>query len=234
MKRTALVGLLVLVGWSAQAAQNVPGWRVGAAASFVDFQGKDEINPSVGNKFIDDSSVGAKIWGQYRFNDRFAIEGAYHNTGELEDQSTSDAVDGSLEISFDGFSVQGLVFFPLENEEIQPYIKGGFYDFDDELSVNGNVTSNSSEDGFVLGGGAMVDISENFAIRADADWFDADVGDLWAVNLGIEFSFGGSKNTAPVASDDDPAPAAEAPAMDAPAATEEEDSAAEPESEATE
>jgi opacity protein-like surface antigen len=212
MKRTALVGLLALVSWSVQAAQNVPGWSAGAAASFVDFQGDDEINPPVGDKFIDDSSVGAKIWGQYRFNERFGIEAAYHNTGELEDLSTSDAVEGTLEISFDGFSIQGMIFFPLANEEIQPYLKGGYYDFDDELSVNGNVTSNSSESSWVFGGGAIIDISDNFAIRADADWFDAEVGDLWAVNLGLQYSFGGSPSA--VAAD----PAADGPADEGPAA----------------
>ena len=42
MKRTALVGLLALVELvAAQAAHDVPGWRVGAAASFTDFSWTD-------------------------------------------------------------------------------------------------------------------------------------------------------------------------------------------------
>ena len=36
-----------------------------------------------------------------------------------------------------------------------------------------------------------MEISENLAIRADVDWFDADVGDLFSVNLGIQYRFGG-------------------------------------------
>lgn len=242
MKRTALVMLLALAGWSAQAAQNVPGWHVGGGASFADFDGKDEINPSLGESFINDGSVGLKVWGQYRFNDWLAVEGAYHNTGDFEDLSKSDAVNGNadLDLSFDGFSVQGLLYFPLQSEEIQPYIKAGLYDFDDELSVDGNVTSNSSESGFVVGTGAVIDIADHFSIRADLDWFDADVGDLWAVNLGLQYSFGGSKSAAPV---EDAAPAAETGAVEpepapmdaAPAADEAvEEAADEPAEEASE
>jgi outer membrane protein OmpA-like peptidoglycan-associated protein len=196
MKRTALVGLLALVSWTAQAAQEVPGWRAGVAAAFFDFQADNNTNPPLGDKYIDDSSVGVKLYGQYRFNNWFAVEGAYHNSGDLESLSVNSDFPGELRISFDGFSLQGLVFIPLETEEIQPYLKAGMYDFDDELSVNGSTTSNSSENSFVFGGGAVIELSDAFSIRADAEWFDADAGDLWSVNLGLEFGFGRAKAAA--------------------------------------
>jgi hypothetical protein len=209
------VGLLALVSWSAQAAQGIPGWRADIAASFADFKGDDTINPSVGDKFIDDSSVGLKISGQYRFNSWFGLEGAYHNTGEFEDLSTDSNNPGNLELSFDGFSLQGLFYLPSPSAEIQPYLKAGMYDFDDELSFNGNVTSNSSESGFAGGAGAIIEINEQFGIRADLDWFDAEVGDLWSVNLGLHYAFGGTKVPASVdetaqPSDTDPATATDA------------------------
>lgn len=211
MKRTALVGLLALVSWTAQAAQEVPGFRAGVAAAFFDFQGDNNTNPPLGDKYIDDSSVGLKLYGQYRFNEWFALEGAYHNSGDLESLSVNDSAPGELRISFNGFSLQGLVFIPLETEEIQPYLKAGMYDFDDELSVNGNTTSNSSENGFVFGGGAVIELSDAFSIRADAEWFDAEAGDLWSVNLGLEYAFGGRTQAASdTATPPPPPPAAEA------------------------
>jgi len=40
--------------------------------------------------------------------------------------------------------------------------------------------------------GAIWSVSDRFGFRADFDWFNADVGDLWTINLGVEYYFGGS------------------------------------------
>jgi OOP family OmpA-OmpF porin len=189
-----MVGLLALLSATAQAAHDVPGWRVGAAASFSDFEW-DTGDATL----IDDSTVGGKFYGQYQFNDWFGVEGAYHNTGEFEEVSTDPDALGTLNLSFSGFSVAGLLYLPVPTEGIQFYAKAGFYDFDSELSLNDTVTSNGSEDGLMAGAGAMLEVSEHFGIRADLDWFDAEVGDLWTVNLGLEYFFGGQKEAAPVA-----------------------------------
>ncbi|MCK6370458.1 MAG: OmpA family protein [Gammaproteobacteria bacterium] len=114
--------------------------------------------------------------------------------------------DGNLELSFDGFSGAVLGYVPVPNEEIRVYGKVGLYDFDDELGRNGRVTSSSSEDGIMAGFGAVIDIAENFGIRADFDWFDAEVGDLWSVNLGLEYAFGRKAKSAAVAAAPPPPP----------------------------
>lgn len=191
MKRTAMLGLLALLSLSAQA--EVPEFRVGIAASFGQFEGDNVPDPSLGNKFIDDNSVGFKVYGQYQVNDWFGIEGAYHSTGEFEDESTSASLPGELSLSFTGFSLQGMYFLPVPAEEIQAYLKAGYYDFDDELGLNGTNLSSSSETGLVAGAGALIDIGDNLAIRADFDWFDAEAGDLLTVNLGIQYAFGAAK-----------------------------------------
>ena len=191
MRRTALLGLLALVSWSAHADLNVPGWRAGVAASFANFRGSDVPDPELGNKFIDDNAVGAKVYGQYQFNDWFGIEAAYHNTGEFEDKSTSLTLPGKLKLSFSGFSAQGLLYVPSPSDEVQFYVKAGFYDFDDELELDGSNISSSSESGLVAGAGAVIEIAERLGIRADVDWFDAKVGDMYSVNLGIQYRFGG-------------------------------------------
>lgn len=189
MKRVVVLGLLGLISWSAHADLNTPGWRGGAAISFATFKGDDVPAPELGNKFIDDNSSGFKLYGQYLFNNWFGIEGAYHHPGEFEDQSKSLSLPGKLKLSFDGFSLQGLLYIPMPSDEVQVYVKAGFYDFDDDLGLGGSTISSSSESGLVAGAGAVIEISEHWGIRADFDWFDAKVGDLSSVNLGVQYSF---------------------------------------------
>jgi opacity protein-like surface antigen len=201
MKRTALLGLLALVSWSAQAAQ-VPGWRIGAAVSFADFEGDEQPGVPLPDNFIEDNAVGFKLYGQYQFSSWFGIEGAYHNTSEFEDRTD----DGKLKLSFDGFSLQGLLYVPMPSEEIQLYVKGGYYDFDDELALGDTTLSTSSESGLVVGAGASLAIAERIGIRMEYERFDAEVGDLWGVNLGVEYYFGGSKEAAPAVAPPPPPP----------------------------
>lgn len=193
MRRMVLLGLLGLVSWSAHADLNAPGWRTGVAASFANFSGDDVPAPELGNKFIDDNAVGFKLYGQYQFNEWFGIEGAYHNTGEFEDKSRSLALPGKLNLSFSGFSAQGLLYLPSPSDEVQLYLKAGFYDFDDDLDLNGSNISSASESGLVAGAGAVIEFTEHWGLRADVDWFDAKAGDLYSVNLGVQYYFGGSK-----------------------------------------
>lgn len=193
MQRTALLGLLALVSFSAQAGQDVPTLRAGVAASFGEFQGTDVPDAALGDKFIDDNSVGFKLYGQYQFDKWFGVEGAYHYSGDFEDKSKIASLPGKLKLSFSGFSAQGLLFVPMPSEDVQAFVKAGFYDFDDELSLDGSNLSSSKERGLVAGAGASIEVSEHLAIRADLDWFDAKAGDLLAMNLGLQWSFGGSK-----------------------------------------
>lgn len=194
MKRTAMLGLLALLSLSARAEIDEPVFRVGVAASFGSFEGTDVPDPLLGDKFIDDNAVGVKIHAQYQFNDWFGVEGAYHNTSEFEDTSSSENLPGDLSLTFTGFSGQGLFFLPIPTEEVQAYLKAGYYDFDSELGLDGSTTSSGSETGLVFGAGALLDIGDNLAIRADLDVFDANAGDLLTVNLGVQYSFGGAKD----------------------------------------
>ena len=218
MKRTSMAVLLALVGFSAQAADDVPGWRAGAAASFTDFSWTDGDTD-----LIDDGAIGAKFWVQYQFGSWFGIEGAYHDTGTFKDTggpSESGDPGDTFELSFDGFSVSGIVYLPFETEGVKFYGKAGYYSFDDELAFNGSVSSTGSESGLTAGAGATIAISDHFGIRADFDWFDAEVGDLWSANLGLEYSFGGSGSSESSASappPPPPPPAEPAPATDTPA-----------------
>lgn len=194
MNRSALLALLALASFGAQAADTELQPRIGAAAAFGSFKGDKVPSGVLGDKFIDDDSVGFKVYGQYPLNDWFAVEGAYHNTRNFKDKvkAGGSLPAGELKINFDGWSVQGLVYIPTTIEDFQAYVKAGYYNFDDELSLDGMNLGSSSERGLVAGGGVLMAISDSLALRADFDWFDADVGDLTTVNLGLEYSFGGT------------------------------------------
>ncbi len=196
MNRSALLGLLALAGMglSAQAADNVLQPRIGIAAAFGSFKGDESPSGALPHNFIDDNAVGFKAYGQYPLNSWFAVEGAYHYTQNFKDKINNDLGRGQIKLSFDGWSVQGLVYIPTTIEDFQAYVKAGYYNFDDELVLNGSNLATSSERGLVGGAGALLKIADNVALRLDIDWFDADVGDLSSVNIGVEYHFGSSAN----------------------------------------
>lgn len=192
MKRSmAMIGLVALASGPAQAEHAVPGLRAGLSAMFTNFEGDDVPDPNLGNKFIDDNAVGFKAHVQYQFNDWFALEGAYHKTGDLGNEEPNQFPPEKLELTFHGFSLQGIAYLPWPaSEDLQPFVKAGYYDFDDELSDANVTTSSSSEKGLVAGAGMGIEISERFGVRGEFEWFDAEVGDLWSVNIGFEYGFG--------------------------------------------
>jgi opacity protein-like surface antigen len=186
----AVLGLLALVSWSAQAEQGDSRWRAGVQATFGTFEGDDVPAAELGDKFINDNAVGYKIYSQYQVNNWLALEGAYHHSGSYEDRSTSEALPGKLELSFSGFSAQALLFAPTSFDDFKFYVKGGIYDLDDDLVVNGSTNSTSSESGLVLGAGVVFELSDSIGFRAEYERMDPDVGTLSSINLGIEYSFG--------------------------------------------
>jgi len=192
MKRCLTAIVLGLAATSALAAEDETFWNAGIAAAFADYQFDDNN--------LDDTSTGFKLFTGYRFNKLFGVEGAYHNFGDFEEDLDPPNPGGDGKSEIDGFSVSGLVFAPLGNEDFDVYGKAGYYFFDQEVVVDDIVVGSNSPSGLVLGAGSRFAISDQFAIRAEADWFDINDGDLWSLNLGFEYLFGRpAKAVAPVA-----------------------------------
>lgn len=187
MKRMAIAAACFLATLSAQAEGQ---WRVGAHAAFSDFEG-DESFP------VDDSTVGFKLTGQYKFNKWLGAEGAYYNSADFEEDLDPGSPGGDVEISFKGFSISGIGYIPLpgNNDNIDLFGKVGYYDFDVDLTgalpgVTGGITTSlGHDDGLTVGGGTAVRISEKFGIRAEFDWYDIENSDMWAVAMGLEYRF---------------------------------------------
>lgn len=165
-------------------------WNIGAAATFADYSFDDNS--------VDDSTVGLKLFGGYRINKWFGLEAAYHSFGDFSEAPPSPAP--AIDVNLDGYSGSVLLYAPLNSENIDVFAKAGYYNFDQELELNNVVVQSNSPDGLLLGAGLIVNVSKQFAFRAGGEWFDIDDGELWAINLGVEYRFGRTPETAaPVA-----------------------------------
>ncbi len=192
MKRCLTAIVLGLAAGSALAAEDETFWNAGISAVFADYQFDDNN--------LDDTSTGFKLYTGYRFNRLFGVEGAYHNFGDFEEDLDPPNPGGDANAEIDGFSVSGLAFAPLASEDLELYGKAGYYFFDQEVIVDDAVVGSNSPSGLLLGAGSRFAVSEQFAVRAEADWYDINDGDLWSLNLGFEYLFGRpAKAAVPVA-----------------------------------
>jgi opacity protein-like surface antigen len=186
MKRFLMTAAMSLVAAStAMAEDQQPGWNVGAAALLGDYR--------FDSGDVSDTGAGLKLFAGYRFSEWFGVEAAYHNTGDFKEDITPAEAGGNAEVSLDGFSLAGLVFLPIPVEDVEFFAKAGFYNFDQELAVDDEFDQVNSPDGLMAGIGARFAVGEQFGIRFEADWFDIDDGELWSMNLGAEYLFGGSR-----------------------------------------
>jgi hypothetical protein len=186
MKRILFAALLLAAsGAQAQGlfeADDATKWRVGGGAAFGDFEDDDGI--------IDDSQVGFALFSQYQFNKWFGVEGGYLNTGDFEGDIGTGASRQKVELSYKGFNIAAVGYAPLGGDDISLFGKIGFFDFDTDLSQDGGITDSGHQDGAMAGAGAVINIAENFGIRAEAQIFDVDDADFWTAIIGIEYQFG--------------------------------------------
>ena len=186
MKRTVFATIaLALLAFSAQADddENAAGgmWRVGGGAAFSDFEDDDGI--------VDDNQVGFALFGGYQFNKWIGVEGGYLNTGDFEGRIGTGSSQQKLELSYRGFHIAGMLFLPIGGDDIDLYAKAGFFDFDTDLSSNGQIDSSGHQDGAMAGAGASIGIADQFGVRAEFDYFDTENSDFWTVILGLEYKF---------------------------------------------
>jgi OOP family OmpA-OmpF porin len=179
MKRIVFAAL-VLAAFGVQADDNAK-WRVGGGAAFSDFEDDTGV--------IDDNQVGFALFGQYQFNQWIGVEGGYLNTGDFEGRLGSGASQEKLELSFRGFQIAGVIYAPIGQDDIDLYGKVGFFDFDVDLSSDGTISDSGHQDGAYAGAGAVVNIAEQWGIRAEFDWYDAEDADFWTAIIGVEYQF---------------------------------------------
>jgi opacity protein-like surface antigen len=179
---------LTLAAAPAIAADDAGPWNFGAAAVFGNYSFDDDT--------VDDDAIGGKLSLGYRFNRWIGLEGSWLHSGEFDDDLDPDNPGGELELDASGFSLSGIFYAPLDNDDLRFYGKAGLYRLDQDLDVfgsDGQVTDSSSRiiTGVTLGAGVRVRVAPRVDIRAEGDWYDIDGGDYWALALGADYRFGG-------------------------------------------
>lgn len=183
MNRIALAAMIGLTALSARAEQQDEGWYAGGAIAFANF--------GLGSNTIDDSSIGFRVDGGYRVNDNFGVEAAYLRNGEFEEDTILETSGGVAKVDIRGWSLDAIGYLPLAGLDL--YGKLGYYRFDENLTLDGVPDQSRTADGFTVGTGVNMAIAEHVKLRAEFDWYDIDDADLWTVNLGIDYHFGGPR-----------------------------------------
>ncbi len=185
-KTLVAIGLAIGLTSMAQAQDAYMGLSAGVASVDIDKSSFDDALRSVGvtglSSDVDEEDVAFKVYGGYRFNQHFAIEGGYVNLGSSQYDATFTGGSAEVDWKSHGIFVEAVGFLPL-SDAFSLLGKGGVYFSENEVDVSasgpgGNAVSSvdDNEVNLVLGLGAEYAFNDSFAMRAEWERF-FDVGD---------------------------------------------------------
>jgi hypothetical protein len=117
----------------------------------------------------DDGSTAVMAFGGYRFGKMLAVEGAYLDIGEVDENGT-DSVLGNAQASLSskGIAVSGLLYMPFW-EELEFFGRLGGYFSKNQIEGTSTATGPVSEDEsgaqLLVGAGAQANMGEVIALR---------------------------------------------------------------------
>lgn len=178
MGRLFLALVIFLVGGSPALAD-----RFYAGADVV----TTNIEDSAQGLSFQDRPIGLRLHAGYEFNEIFALEGSYVESGEAEDTINVGGLDERWEAEQSGY----ILSFVLQTAMTTPnlFTKLGYYNGEVESSGPRGSFDND-EDGFAAGLGFRHEMLNNIAIRGEVDWLESDLDNTWSAGVGLEFSFG--------------------------------------------
>lgn len=175
--RTALPYFGIVIGLAAMdavvAQQRTPTgiptggvWYIGGGAgvSYYDMKSEDlNTIPSVTTQGFDSTGFGWKLFGGYRFNPYFGLEGSYADLGSSSGglkyavHSWNVAGVGRLPFGASGFYMQGKVGAAFTRAQSAPF---------------GQTAGNTSyKTNVLLGGGFGYDFPNGFGLLTEAEWY---------------------------------------------------------------
>lgn len=235
MKLARVSGMLSLVALaviaSPFAAADDTGWYVGGniGRSKAKIDDKDITAQLLGGGFTsasikdDDRDTGYKVFGGYRFNQNFALEGGYFDLGEFGFKATT-VPAGTLRgnIKLKGVNLDAVGILPL-TEKFSAFGRIGvnYARARDSFTGTGAVVvsdphPSERDTNYKYGLGLQYDFTESLGVRAEAERYrinDAvgNKGDIDLFSVGLVYRFGG-KAPAPAPRAAAPEPVAAAPA----------------------
>ncbi len=127
---------------------------------------------------FDEDDVGFKVFGGYRFFPWLSVEGAYLDGGNPSIRESRG--DETLKLEMDVWSLVASALFALPvGERFELFVKPGvaYWDAETSLSFSSPTFSDSfreddSGSAFFLGAGAGFDVTDNFGLRLEYEWFE--------------------------------------------------------------
>jgi OOP family OmpA-OmpF porin len=207
-----LVGFAAVSGQAAVAAESGGYIGLGAGLSQANIAGDRIRSELQGSGFTmttideDDRDFGYKLFGGYKFNKYFAVEGGYFNLGEFGFTANTATAGSSLigTGKFQGLNLDAVGILPL-TEKFSAFGRVGYIytETKDTFRGTGTVTvTNPSptekEGGYKYGLGVQYDLTRSLGLRAEWERYrvnDAvnNKGDIDMALIGLVYTFGAGK-----------------------------------------
>ena len=172
----ALLGLAALFSTAANADE---GLSLGATVGYVNIEDNEP-----GFDF-DANDTGYKLFANYEFASRIAIEGGYIDFGKPEDVVLG--LPGEIDAS--GWNLYGVGNLPL-SDGVELFAKAGIVSWEADSIIDGILVDTEDGTDLALGFGGRWKAGDAFGFRAEVDWFDIDEADsVWMASIGFELRF---------------------------------------------
>lgn len=166
----------------------------------------------------DESSLGIKLFGGYKINKNFAVEGGYFNLGKFGYTANTTTGSQTGSAKYQGLNLDGVGILPL-TQKFSALGRVGLTYTQAKSSFSGVGVSDPSpsktEANYKLGLGAQYDLTDSLGLRAEVERFritDAigNDGSAHMFSVGLVYYFGGGEKAAPRAATPQPVAAAAA------------------------
>lgn len=182
LKRIALNGLAVagLALGTTVSAQESTGLYLGASLG--------EASVEIADADFDGSDTAFKVFGGYAFNDNFAVELAWFDGGNADE----DYGAGSIDVELTGLNASVIGRLPV-GEKFALFGRLGFTSYDAEVSarVNGETVAfeDGSDEDLSYGVGGELTFGQQFGFRAEYEIVDASDAEFNFLSIGGVFHF---------------------------------------------
>ena len=158
------------------------GGYVGASVGVTAIDICDDLN-ALGFTNCDDEDTGFKIFGGYKFNPYFAVEGGYADFGEISASFGGSTVTAESDAVF----AAAVGILPV-GKRFSLFGKAGLFFWDITASGPAGTASDDGTDA-LLGIGLNYDITEQWAVRAEFESYDSGDDDVTAFSGGVQCNF---------------------------------------------
>jgi OOP family OmpA-OmpF porin len=139
---------------------------------------------AVGATSCDDEDTGLKVFGGYKFNPNFAVEGGWADFGEI----SASVGTATVTAESDALFISALGAIPL-GKRASIFGKIGLFFWDATIAGTGIAPISDDGSDIMFGAGFGFDFTSQFAMRAEWEVYDLDGDDISMLSVGVQFTF---------------------------------------------